>query len=157
MLHTLKDLGFEMAIDDFGTGYSSLAYLRRFPISELKIDKIFVQHMITSESDMQIVRSIIDLAHNFGLIVVAEGVEDQATLAALHEMGCDQIQGYVFSKALPAREFVPWAMQFAAATRLHANAHQIREEAPDCPAPATTPARHRGESAPAAPAAGPLA
>ena len=157
MLHTLKDLGFEMAIDDFGTGYSSLAYLRRFPISELKIDKIFVQHMITSESDMQIVRSIIDLAHNFGLIVVAEGVEDQATLAVLHEMGCDQIQGYVFSKALPAREFVPWAMQFAAANRLHANAHQIREEAPDCPAPATTPARHRGETAPAAPAAGPLA
>jgi EAL domain-containing protein (putative c-di-GMP-specific phosphodiesterase class I)/GGDEF domain-containing protein len=117
MLHMLKGLGFEMAIDDFGTGYSSLAYLRRFPISELKIDKIFVQHMIASEPDMQIVRSIIDLAHNFGLKVVAEGVEDEATLVVLRGMACDQIQGYVFSKALPPREFVAWAMQFAAANR----------------------------------------
>ena len=112
MLHTLKRLGFEMAIDDFGTGYSSLAYLRRFPISELKVDKIFVQHMTTSESDTQIVRSVIDLAHNFGLKIVAEGVEDEATLAALEAMGCDQIQGYVHSRALPARELVLWIEQF---------------------------------------------
>ena len=112
MLHTLKRLGFEMAIDDFGTGYSSLAYLRRFPISELKVDKIFVQHMITSESDTQIVRSVIDLAHNFGLKIVAEGVEDQATLAALEAMECDQIQGYVFTRALPARDLVEWIAQF---------------------------------------------
>lgn len=114
MLHALKRLGFEMAIDDFGTGYSSLAYLRRFPIIELKVDKVFVQHMITSESDRQIVRSVIDLAHNFGLKVVAEGVEDVGTLAALEAMGCDQIQGYVFSKALPAREFAEWVEQFSA-------------------------------------------
>ncbi len=112
MLHTLKRLGFEMAIDDFGTGYSSLAYLRRFPISELKVDKIFVQHMITSESDTQIVRSVIDLAHNFGLKIVAEGVEDTATLAALESMGCDQVQGYVFSRALPARDLMEWIAQF---------------------------------------------
>ena len=112
MLHTLKRLGFEMAIDDFGTGYSSLAYLRRFPIIELKVDKIFVQHMIGSESDTQIVRSVIDLAHNFGLKIVAEGVEDEVTLAALEAMGCDQIQGYVFSRALPARELVAWVEQF---------------------------------------------
>ena len=114
MLHTLKRLGFEMAIDDFGTGYSSLAYLRRFPISELKVDKIFVQRMMTSESDTQIVRSVINLAHNFGLKVVAEGVEDEATLAALEAMGCDQVQGYVFSRALPARELVAWIEQFGA-------------------------------------------
>lgn len=112
MLHSLKRLGFEMAIDDFGTGYSSLAYLRRFPVSELKVDKVFVQHMIASESDTQIVRSVIDLAHNFGLKIVAEGVEDKATLAALEAMGCDQIQGYVFSPALPARELVAWIEQF---------------------------------------------
>ena len=117
MLHTLKRLGFEMAIDDFGTGYSSLAYLRRFPISELKVDKIFVQHMITSESDTQIVRSVINLAHNFGLKIVAEGVEDEVTLAALEAMGCDQVQGYVFSRALPARELVAWIEQFGASNR----------------------------------------
>ena len=113
MLHALKRLGFEMAIDDFGTGYSSLAYLRRFPIIELKVDKVFVQHMITSESDAQIVRSVIDLAHNFGLKIVAEGVEDAVTLAALEAMGCDQVQGYIFSKALPASELVDWLQQFS--------------------------------------------
>jgi EAL domain-containing protein (putative c-di-GMP-specific phosphodiesterase class I)/GGDEF domain-containing protein len=112
MLHTLKRAGFEIAIDDFGTGYSSLAYLRRFPISELKIDKIFVQHMLSSESDIQIVRSIIDLAHNFKLKVVAEGVEDDATLAVLEQMGCDQIQGYIFAKPMPAKELVPWMAAF---------------------------------------------
>ena len=112
MLHALKQLGFDIAIDDFGTGYSSLAYLRRFPISELKVDKIFVQNMITSKSDTQIVRSVIDLAHNFGLTVVAEGAEDAATLAALEAMGCDQVQGYVFSRPLRASAFAEWMDQF---------------------------------------------
>lgn len=107
-LHVLADIGFSIAIDDFGTGYSSLLYLRRFPVSELKIDKVFVQHMSTSISDCQIVRTIIALAHNFQLAVVAEGAEDEATLALLKEMQCDQVQGYIFAKAMPVAELSGW-------------------------------------------------
>jgi EAL domain-containing protein (putative c-di-GMP-specific phosphodiesterase class I)/GGDEF domain-containing protein len=107
-LHGLADIGFSIAIDDFGTGYSSLLYLRRFPVCELKIDKVFVQHMSTSVSDCQIVRTIIALAHNFQLAVVAEGAEDEATLSLLKDMQCDQVQGYIFAKAMPAAELVSW-------------------------------------------------
>lgn len=108
MLDQLAKQGFALAIDDFGTGYSSLAYLRRMPIDELKIDKLFVQTMTSSKSDMQIVRSIIDLSHNFHLHVVAEGVEDTETLDLLTRMGCDQIQGYIFAKPMPAHALVQW-------------------------------------------------
>ncbi len=112
MMHALTGRGFELAIDDFGTGYSSLAYLRRFPISELKIDKIFVKHMSSSAPDTQLVRTIIDLAHNFKLKVIAEGVEDATTLDLLAQMGCDQIQGYVYAKPMPAAELVRWIASF---------------------------------------------
>lgn len=112
MMHALTGRGFELAIDDFGTGYSSLAYLRRFPISELKIDKMFVRHMTSSEPDTQLVRTIIDLAHNFKLKVVAEGVEDAPTLDLLARMDCDQIQGYVYAKPMPAAELVSWIANF---------------------------------------------
>ena len=112
MMHALTERGFELAIDDFGTGYSSLAYLRRFPISELKIDKIFVKHMSSSAPDTQLVRTIIDLAHNFKLKVIAEGVEDALTLDLLAQMGCDQIQGYVYAKPMPAAELVHWIASF---------------------------------------------
>jgi EAL domain-containing protein (putative c-di-GMP-specific phosphodiesterase class I) len=112
MMHALTGRGFELAIDDFGTGYSSLAYLRRFPISELKIDKLFVQHMHTSATDTQLVRTIIDLAHNFKLKVIAEGVEDAPTLDLLAQLGCDQIQGYVYAKPMPAAELVQWIAHF---------------------------------------------
>ncbi|MEB0133747.1 EAL domain-containing protein [Actimicrobium sp. CCC2.4] len=112
MMHALTTRGFELAIDDFGTGYSSLAYLRRFPISELKIDKMFVQHMTSSDTDARLVRTIIDLAHNFKLKVVAEGVEDAATLELLAQMDCDQIQGYVYAKPMPAAELVRWMANF---------------------------------------------
>ncbi|GAA4017258.1 EAL domain-containing protein [Actimicrobium antarcticum] len=115
MMHSLSQRGFEMAIDDFGTGYSSLAYLRRFPISELKIDQMFVRHMNNSEPDTQIVRTIIDLAHNFKLKVVAEGVEDAPTLTLLAQMGCDQIQGYVYAKPMPAKALVQWLANFSGA------------------------------------------
>lgn len=108
-LHALVALGFSLAIDDFGTGYSSLVYLRRFPLCELKIDRVFIQHMASSPPDRQIVRAIIDLAHNFQLAVVAEGAEDEPTLALLKEMQCDQVQGYVFTKGLPANELAQWA------------------------------------------------
>lgn len=116
-IHALADYGFHLAIDDFGTGYSSLFYLRRFPVHELKIDKLFVQHMNASILDSQIVRAIIDLAHNFQLDVVAEGAEDEATLALLKSMGCDQIQGFVFGKAMTVTELSEWAARFAQTRR----------------------------------------
>jgi len=112
VLSELKRLGFQLSIDDFGTGYSSFAYLRRFPIDELKIDKMFVQGMTASLQDRQIVKSIIDLAHNFGLPVVAEGVEEEQTLLALKKMGCEQIQGFYFAKPMPAEQLVAWCTEF---------------------------------------------
>lgn len=112
LLFELKHLGFRLSIDDFGTGYSSLAYLRRFPIDELKIDRVFVQGMTVSKQDRQIVQSIIGLAHNFGLSVVAEGVEEEPTLNALKLMGCDEIQGYYFAHAMPGADLLPWCERF---------------------------------------------
>ena len=112
LLFELKNLGFRLSIDDFGTGYSSLAYLRRFPIDELKIDRVFVQGMISSKQDKQIVQSIIGLAHNFGLSVVAEGVEQESTLNALRLMGCDEIQGFYFAQPMPGKDLIPWCEEF---------------------------------------------
>ncbi|WP_342131322.1 putative bifunctional diguanylate cyclase/phosphodiesterase [Hydrogenophaga sp. OTU3427] len=107
-LNKLAAQGFKLSIDDFGTGYSSLAYLKRLPVNELKIDKSFVMGMEADESDAKIVRSTIDLAHNLGLSVVAEGVENAAVLGLLRELGCDEVQGYFVSKPLPAVEFNGW-------------------------------------------------
>jgi len=104
-LNKLASQGFKLSIDDFGTGYSSLAYLKRLPVSELKIDKSFVMGMTSDNSDAKIVRSTIDLAHNLGLTVVAEGVEDAAILTALGTLGCDEAQGYHMSKPVPSVEF----------------------------------------------------
>ncbi len=107
-LQRLHALGCRLAIDDYGTGYSSLAYLRRLPVHELKIDKTFVLGMARDASDAVIVRSTIDLAHNMGLMVVAEGVEDEATLERLRALGCDMVQGYLLSRPLAAAELVAW-------------------------------------------------
>jgi len=112
ILMEFQRLGFEMAIDDFGTGYSSLAYLRRFPITELKIDRMFVHNMVYSKPDHEIVRSIIDLAHNFGLKVVAEGAEDEVTLAQLMHLDCDMVQGYVHTKPMAAHTLAAWIKAF---------------------------------------------
>jgi EAL domain-containing protein (putative c-di-GMP-specific phosphodiesterase class I)/GGDEF domain-containing protein len=112
MLDHLAALGFSLAMDDFGTGYSSLAYLRRLPINELKIDKTFVKHMASTLADRQIVQTIIDLCHKFDLQVVAEGVEDLPTLALLEQMGCDQVQGYIFAQAMSAPMLADWARDF---------------------------------------------
>jgi diguanylate cyclase (GGDEF)-like protein len=113
-LHTLSAAGFKLSIDDFGTGYSSLAYLKRLPVDELKIDKSFVMTMEGDEDDAKIVRSTIDLAHNLGLTVVAEGVENAAILAHLAELQCDEAQGYHLARPMPAAEMATFAARWAA-------------------------------------------
>ena len=115
-LSKLDKMGVKLSIDDFGTGYSSLDYLKRLPVDELKIDRSFVIDMTTSKDDSAIVRSTIDLAHNLGLSVVAEGVEDQAALDLLKEMDCDTMQGYFTSKPLPPDEMTEYLSKFPATT-----------------------------------------
>jgi EAL domain-containing protein (putative c-di-GMP-specific phosphodiesterase class I) len=104
----LREMGVHVAIDDFGSGYSSLGYLKRLPVNDLKIDKSFVLGMSEDEGDVVIVQSTIDLAHNLGLRVVAEGVETEVVLNRLRGMGCDVAQGYLISEPLPAARFVQW-------------------------------------------------
>lgn len=104
LLHRMATLGVHISVDDFGTGYSSLAYLRRLPIDMLKIDRTFVMDMIRNEQDASIVRSTIGLAHSLNLKVVAEGVEDAATMTMLRQMGCDLAQGYYIGRPIPAAE-----------------------------------------------------
>jgi diguanylate cyclase (GGDEF)-like protein len=108
ILNDLADLGVELAIDDFGTGYSSLAYLQRLPVRQLKIDRSFVIHLSENESDAAIVRSTIDLGHSLALTVVAEGVEDAASLARLATAGCDLAQGYHVARPMPGGEIEAW-------------------------------------------------
>jgi EAL domain-containing protein (putative c-di-GMP-specific phosphodiesterase class I)/GGDEF domain-containing protein len=108
MLTRLKGTGVQLSIDDFGTGYSSLAYLKRFPLDELKIDRLFVSGLLTDRGDRQIVRSVINLAHNFDLRAVAEGVEDGDSLEELRRLGCDFAQGYKISPPLSERAFQDW-------------------------------------------------
>ncbi|MEO8101080.1 MAG: GGDEF domain-containing phosphodiesterase [Betaproteobacteria bacterium] len=108
VMKRLKQMGLRLSVDDFGTGYSSLSYVKNFPLDEIKIDKLFVQHMRQSKGDQQIVRSVIDLAHNFELSVVAEGIEDMATFKDLKKMGCDRAQGFLISAALPTPALLEW-------------------------------------------------
>jgi len=107
-LERLSAMGLELSIDDFGTGYSSLAYLKRLPVNELKIDKSFVLQMSRDDDDRTIVKSTIDLGHNMGMRVVAEGVENSAAMQLLTEMHCDQVQGNYINKPIPAEHFVDW-------------------------------------------------
>jgi len=102
VLTRLKALGLRIAIDDFGTGYSSLAYLKRFPIDKLKIDIAFVRDIVTSPDDAAIALAIISMAHSLHMVVIAEGVESRAQMAYLRRNRCDEIQGFHFSRALPA-------------------------------------------------------
>jgi EAL domain-containing protein (putative c-di-GMP-specific phosphodiesterase class I)/CheY-like chemotaxis protein len=104
-LQELKSIGLKIALDDFGTGYSSLSYLKRFPIDNLKIDRAFVRDVTTEPDDAAICLAVIGLAHNLKLKVVAEGVETEAQMNYLRTHGCDEIQGFYFSRPLPAADF----------------------------------------------------
>ena len=104
MLNELRDQGIRISLDDFGTGYSSLSYLHRFPIDTLKIDRSFVMRMTESERDINLVQSIIALAHQMQMDVVAEGIESIEDCERLKEMGCEYGQGYLFDKPLCSQE-----------------------------------------------------
>ncbi|MBW1750018.1 MAG: EAL domain-containing protein [Deltaproteobacteria bacterium] len=108
ILLRLADMGIIISIDDYGTGYSSLSYLRKMPASEVKIDKSFVIDMLKNDNDAVIVRATIELAHNLGMKVVAEGVEDKETAARLKELKCDILQGYYYSRPLAIEDFTKW-------------------------------------------------
>jgi len=107
-INELHEVGVSLSIDDFGTGYSSLSYLRRLPVGELKIDQSFVANVLIDEQDEVIVRSTIDLGHNLGLVVVAEGVENNEVLERLRALGCDIAQGYCISRPLAPDQFLAW-------------------------------------------------
>ena len=110
-LHTLTRLhalGVKLSVDDYGTGYSSLAYLKKLPVDEMKIDQAFVRNMVVDSDDLVIVRSTIELGHNLGLKVVAEGVEDKPTLDKLRQLGCDLAQGYYMSRPLSSEQLEVW-------------------------------------------------
>lgn len=114
VLGALDALGVGLSIDDFGTGYTSLALLKRLPVDEVKIDRSFVMNMLRDANDAMIVHAIIDLAHNMNRIVVAEGVENKKVQDALAALHCDELQGYYFSRPLPAADFANWAANWAA-------------------------------------------
>ena len=124
LMNDLKAIGVTLSIDDFGTGYSSLAYLKRFPLDELKIDRSFVIDLPGTSADLALVRTVIDLGHSLGMTVTAEGVERADQLACLQRLGCDTFQGFLFSRPLPKEQFAelltarrqqPAATLFAAA------------------------------------------
>ncbi|MEV6928228.1 bifunctional diguanylate cyclase/phosphodiesterase [Dactylosporangium sp. NPDC051485] len=125
-LDRLRDLGVRLSVDDFGAGRSSFADLSRLPVQEVKIDRTFVQGMATSPSDLAIVRTIVDMARNFNLDVVAEGVESELTLGLLEEMHCDMGQGFLFSRPLPYERFESWLQAQTAADPAEAPAGEVR-------------------------------
>ena len=111
-LDRIDAMGFKLSIDDFGTGYSSLAYLKRLPVKELKIDRSFVMNMEHDSDDKMIVRSTIDLGHNLGMKVVAEGIENEAVWHLLAQAGCDIGQGYFIAKPMRAEEVSAWLQRW---------------------------------------------
>ena len=107
-LNRLREIGVSLSVDDYGTGYSSLAYLKELPLQELKIDRVFVTNIQRRERDFAIVRATVELAHKLGMTVVAEGVEDMATLETLDGIGCDAAQGYAIARPMRAEELSEW-------------------------------------------------
>jgi EAL domain-containing protein (putative c-di-GMP-specific phosphodiesterase class I) len=111
-MRALRNIGCELSIDDFGTGYSSFAYLRQFPVHELKIDRVFIENLAKDRGDQQIVKALIDLAHAFNLRALAEGVDNAAAVHMLRDFGCDRAQGFLYARAMPAAEFADWVKRF---------------------------------------------
>jgi EAL domain-containing protein (putative c-di-GMP-specific phosphodiesterase class I) len=107
-LNLLRDHGIRISIDDFGTGYSSLSYFRDIPTDELKIDKSFIKGLKSDKTNIHIVSLIIEMAHRFGLQVIAEGVEDRDIVSYLEKKQCDHVQGYYFARPMPAESFTDW-------------------------------------------------
>jgi EAL domain-containing protein (putative c-di-GMP-specific phosphodiesterase class I) len=116
VLQALDAMGVSLSIDDFGTGYSSMSYLKTLPIKELKIDRSFVMGMAKDTGSAVIVRSAVDLGHNLGMTVVAEGVQDATARRVLADMGCDLVQGYEICRPIPARELELWMETHLVAT-----------------------------------------
>jgi diguanylate cyclase len=108
LLERLSALGVRISIDDFGAGYTSLGQLKNLPVNELKIDRSFILTMTEDKSDALIVHSVVDLGHNLGMTIVAEGVETEQALDALRDLGCDVAQGYLLCRPVPAEEFDSW-------------------------------------------------
>lgn len=107
-------MGVGIAFDDFGTGYASLSLLKHYPLTRLKIDRSFVQQILESRQDDAVVRAILDIARNFNLEVIAEGVETEAQRQKLHQYGCKEGQGYLFGKPMPAELFASYFDRFVA-------------------------------------------
>src|SRR5260370_41622489 len=122
VLKRLFASGVDSPTDDYGTGYASLSYLKHRPADELKIDRTFVQHLTTDRTDQAIVRSTVNMAHNLGMYVIAEGVEDHATWDLLATLGCDIVQGYYLSRPVPAQDLERWLDEWKAAV-----AHRLGE------------------------------
>jgi EAL domain-containing protein (putative c-di-GMP-specific phosphodiesterase class I) len=113
VLRQIHDLGVRTSIDDFGTGYPSMAHLEMLPIDEIKVDRSFVTDMVSDPGNHVLVQSTVELGHNLGLSVVAEGGEDGKTVAALHRLNCDVVQGYFYAQPQPSATFGACAMAFA--------------------------------------------
>jgi EAL domain-containing protein (putative c-di-GMP-specific phosphodiesterase class I) len=122
-LNSLRAAGILLSVDDFGTGYSSMAYLKQLPVSELKIDRTFVGSMDTDVDDAALVQAAIDLGHNLGLTVTAEGVETEDQVAALRALGCDTAQGFYFARPMPATEVAAWMLAHPPSTALSSGRH----------------------------------
>ncbi len=126
-IRKLSALGLQIAIDDFGTGYSSMAYLKELLVAKIKIDKSFVTDMVVNHNDAVIVRSTVELGHNLGLTVIAEGVETQAAWDALKKLGCDSAQGYYMARPLTPEKFMVWLKESPWGHSAHA-AHTSEKE-----------------------------
>ncbi len=114
IVQRIHQMGFQFSIDDYGTGYSSLSYLKQMPLTELKIDRSFVTDIINDESDAVIVNATINLAHNLGLQVTAEGVESPEVMEVLDQYGCDIAQGFLIARPLQVDEFEEWQREYRA-------------------------------------------
>ncbi len=111
-LWKLKEMGLKLSMDDFGTGYSSMNYLKRFPLDTLKIDRSFIKDIMTEPNDAAITKATIGLAKGLNLTTIAEGIETEDQLTFLRKQGCDQIQGYLFSNAVPAKKVEQLFLRF---------------------------------------------